>query len=183
LALPPKWLVKPAEIRQELLGRLVTYMATIAELEATGDLLPYDPDFEADEFPSRWVHLAPVFAKWQETVLPRETSDRGLLISPLEQVEQRLYEYCLGRPMIYDRDRKILEPQSAHVWQIKTPDARLFGWLPARRHFIAVCGEMKSRLLHNDNYKPFIAQVIAFRNALNLNAPKYLTGVFPRDIC
>jgi hypothetical protein len=158
-------------------------MATIPALENAGALLSYDPDFEADEFPTRWVHQAPEFVSWLANVLPHELPEGGRISTPYEQVEQRLYEYCLGRPMTYDRDRKVLAPQHHYVWEIKTPDVRLFGWLPAPRHFIAVCGEMKARLAPNAKYKPFIDRVVAFRDNLDLDLPKFLTGVSPNDIC
>jgi hypothetical protein len=47
-------------------------MATIADLETVGHLLAYDPDFEADEFPSRRIYCDPAFNHWQETVLINE---------------------------------------------------------------------------------------------------------------
>jgi len=162
---------------------VVTYMATIAILEKTGDLLPYEPDFEANEFPTRWIHQAPSFATWLEITLRAERADAERNLSPYEQVEQLLYSYALGRTMIYARDRRLLTPVGLHVWELKMPDVRLFGWLPQRRHFIAVCGEMKRRLRDNASYRPFLDQVVAFRTALNLDPPKFLTGVQANDIC
>lgn len=162
---------------------MVTYMATIAMLEAAGVLLPYDPDFDEGEFPTRWVHQAPSFPKWMDNILRGEAPDAQRNLSPYEQVEQRLYDYCLGRPLAYDRDRKLLTPAGFSVWELKTTDVRLFGWLPLRRHFIAVCGEMKRNLRTIGSYRPFIDQVVAFRSDLDLDPPKFLPGVSPNDIC
>ena len=85
--------------------------------------------------------------------------------------------------MIYARDRRLLDPVGFHTWELRTPDVRVFGWLPARRHFIAVSGEMKRRLKPSSKYTPFIQGVVAFRDALDLDAPKALTGVATHDIC
>lgn len=158
-------------------------MATIAELENGRLLLPYDPDVESDEFPTRYIHMAPDFERWFEDHLPTEPSPGGLGLTPYEQTEQKLYDYCIGRPLSYDRDRKILRPQGLHIWSLKAPEVRLFGWLPKPRHFIAVCGELKCRLLTERDYAPFIERVRAFRDGLPLDSPKFLTGVRPNDIC
>lgn len=162
---------------------MVPYMATIAELEDAGLLLPYDPDVEDGEFPSRYIHLAPDFKPWFEIHLPTESSPDRLHLTPYEQAEQKLYDFCMGRPLAYDRDRKILHPQGLHIWSLKAPEVRVFGWMPKRRHFIAVCGELKCRLQSSSDYTPFIERVREFREALPLDMPKFLTGVRPNDIC
>ncbi|UYN96676.1 MAG: hypothetical protein KIT25_07025 [Enhydrobacter sp.] len=157
-------------------------MATIPILEAKGDLLPYEPDFEHDEFPSRWIHQAPDFPAWLGK-LQEEEPDQPRNLSPFEQVEQLLFDYAVGRPMIYARDRRLLEPVGFHVWEMKTLDVRLFGWLPMRRHLVLVCGEMKRHLKPSSRYKPFVDRVVAFRDKLDLDRPKFLMGVQANDIC
>ncbi|MDP3161036.1 MAG: hypothetical protein Q8N31_13530 [Reyranella sp.] len=161
----------------------MTYMATIGDLENAGKLIGHDADLESHEFPTRWIHLAPQALAWLTTVLPSESADGGRKISPYEQVEQIFYEYVIGRPMAYARDRKKLNPVGYHVWEFKTPDARLFGWLPKRRHFIVVCGQMKRHLTNNKDYAPYVEKVVHFRSTLDLDEPKFLTGVLPNDIC
>jgi hypothetical protein len=163
--------------------RLFPYMATIAELESDGKLLAYEPDFEANEFPTRWIHIAPTFPTWLEKTLRSEVADDGRNISPYEQVEQVFYEYALGRPMVYGRDRRKLDPLTQHVWEVKTPDVRVFGWLPQKRHLIVVCGTMKRDLKPSKKYDPHIQNVITFRNGLDLSVPKFLTGLTPNEIC
>lgn len=158
-------------------------MATLEGLAGKGELIEYDADMEPGEFPMRRVYVTTSFCHWMEKVLPSETVSSQSPLSPFEQIEQRLYDFCLGRPLFYDRDRKVLTPSGHHVWEIKTPDVRLFGWVPARRRFVVVAGAMKRDLIPNSKYKPYVDGVVAFRNALDLDTPKFLTGVLPSDIC
>lgn len=157
-------------------------MATIAMLEAAGHLLEFEPDLEEGEFPSRWVHQAPCFPAWFES-LKNETPDAPRNLSPYEQVEQALYDYCMGKPLIYDRDRRRLDPQLFGVWEFKTADVRVFGWLPQKRHFIAHHVAMRRDLKPASKYDQHRNDVVAFRDALDLDHPKFLTGLVPRDIC
>lgn len=98
-------------------------------------------------------------------------------------MEQAFYHYAIGRPLFYGRDRRKLDPLMRHVWELKTPDVRIFGWLPKPRHFIAVCGEMRRNLKPAAKYQPHIERVVQFRDALELDHPKFLQGIQANEIC
>lgn len=157
-------------------------MATIAMLQDKGDLIEYEPDLDPREFPTRWIHQASAFPGLFAS-LKNEQPDAPRPLSPFEQVEQALYDYCIGRPLAYDYDRKMLNPKQYGVWEIKTADVRVFGWLPERRHMIVVSLAMKRDLIPSSKYKPYVSGVVDFRDKLNLDYPKFLTGASPRDIC
>jgi hypothetical protein len=157
-------------------------MATIDDLRQSGKLIPYETELDTGEFVERQISFAPSGQHWFEQVLPGEVA-YGTPISPWEQVEQILHEYVTGRVMIYETDRKRLEPDVKFVWEFITPHVRVFGWLPQKRHFIVVNGEMKRRLPRKKDYAPFIQQVVDFRNNLDLNEPKQLEGIRANEIC
>ena len=102
--------------------------------------------------------------------------------SPLEQAEQILYDFAIGRPLAYGSSYHPLDPQASYVWELKTPDIRLFGWFPKRRHLVIVCWELKDNLKKHSEYAPYVKRVTAFRDALDLDEPKAVTGVSRNDV-
>jgi len=76
---------------------------------------------------------------------------------------------------------KDLMPATDEVWEFKTADLRIFGWLYRPRVFIAAL------LGYADFYKPpspvgsyedARKHVMSIRNTLDLDEPKYATGTF-----
>jgi hypothetical protein len=157
-------------------------MATLRDLIDRGELHEHDGALEPGEMPVRYVYFSPDFQKWYSTVLPSEPRDRSRREFPFDQVETKFYEFILGRPLVYDHDRKKLDPIGHHVWELKTPDVRIFGWFAKKGHFVAVCGEMKNRLLNNKNYDQFVQKCVEFRDSLDLDPPKSISGVKADDV-
>jgi hypothetical protein len=152
-------------------------MATLEHLAATDELLKHDPDFDRHELPERIAYFAPEFDEWLGMVLWPLAPTRGHQLSPFEQAEQILYEFVVGMPMAYSVHYRKLEPLAAHVWELKTRDVRLFGWFAKKAVIVLVCGELKEKLTIGRNYKPYVGKVVAFRDALDLDPPKAITGV------
>jgi hypothetical protein len=98
------------------------------------------------------------------------------------QAEQICYDYVLGRPLAYSVDYRKLDPLTSHVWELKTPDVRIFGWFSLKRNFVAVCGSLKKGVPKYKKYEPFIRAVTDFRAALDLDEPKAITGVNHNDV-
>lgn len=103
-------------------------------------------------------------------------------MSSYEQVEQALYDTVMKRPMRYGQDDRKLDPLIHHVWELKTEDVRLIGWFPCRATFIIVRGEMRKNLKPFSRYKPLIQDVVTFRNSLDVDEPKMLTGATHNDV-
>jgi len=79
-------------------------------------------------------------------------------------------------PMFHDMD-----PSSDQVWELKTADLRIFGWMYRPREFIAVCGGFADDYklpTKTKNYADDRRAVVEARNALPLDDPKYATGDF-----
>jgi hypothetical protein len=152
-------------------------MATLEHLAAIEELIRHEPDLESDEFPERFVYFAPEFARWVADTLSGEACRQGRNRTPHEQTEQILYDFIIGRRLAYGSAYHPLDPLPAYLWELKTPDMRLFGWFPRRRHFIIVCGELKDNLRKRSWYTPYTDRVVAFRNTLDLDEPKSVAGV------
>lgn len=157
-------------------------MATLEDLIAAGKIAKHEADLENHELPERVVYFAPEFDAWSGGVLSGLGCQHGRNRTPYEQTEQILYEFVIGRRLAYGSAYHPLDPLSAHVWELKTPDVRLFGWFPQRGHLIIVCGELKENLRKISDYAPHVGKVVAFRDALDLDEPKAVTGVRQNEV-
>lgn len=102
-------------------------------------------------------------------------------MTPAEQLITRLLQWITGKPMVYDRMFKGLIPASDGVWELKTADLRIFGWLYRPREFIAVCGGYADHYKEPTKIKDYADDkraVIHARNTLPLDPPKFVTGAF-----
>ena len=67
------------------------------------------------------------------------------------------------------------------VWEMKTADIRIFGWMAAPRKFVAVFADYADSYKGKNakrSYEDAKKKVIAFRNKLTLDNPKIATGTF-----
>jgi hypothetical protein len=157
-------------------------MATLAHLVATGKLVKHEADLERDEQPQRVVCFSPKFNTKLESSFQGMARLQGRNRTPYEQIEQILYDFIIGRPMAYGSQYHPLDPLVSHTWELKTPDVRLIGWFPQRGHFVVVEGELKDNLKKFADYSPHVQKTVAFRDALDLDEPKAITGVSRNDV-
>lgn len=157
-------------------------MATLEQLFNEGKLKRHRPALEPSELSERVVYFAPDFDEWLVTDLQPLPCFVGRKVTPFEQAEQILYEYVVGLPMAYGVHYKKLEPHGQHTWEFRTPDVRLFGWVPQKAHFVVVRGALKNQVKRFRDYAPYIADVVTFRASLDLNEPKSVTGVRANDV-
>ena len=137
------------------------------------------------EFDERQFYALPSFMNDMQNVVP--TWDAGVLdapLSPLQQLDDILRKWITGKPMRYGRWLKDLSPVSSETWEMKTADLRIFGWIYRPKVFVAVF------IGYADNYKsqkgdrPVEAyddardRVVENRKRLDLDEPKFATGVF-----
>jgi hypothetical protein len=102
-------------------------------------------------------------------------------LTPKEQLLERLRQWMAGHPMTYGPMFHDMDPKSDGVWEIKTADLRLFGWMYRPREFIAVCGGYTDHYKEPTkikNYADDRRTVVLARNALPLDGEKYAKGGF-----
>lgn len=100
-------------------------------------------------------------------------------LAPKEQLINRLLQWITGKPMVRGRMFQDLLPQGDAVWELKTADLRIFGWIYRPRKFIAVRGG------YADDYKEptkikFYGDdrraVVEARDVLPLDGEKFVMG-------
>lgn len=148
-------------------------MATLVELSEAGVLEVIDP-LEAGELPWRMLYATKEFLEWLDGVLPG-IGHNALYgnLTPLEQVFAVFYEYVAGVNFSSDRRfKKLSSTPDHHVWQFKTDEVRVFGWVPHKDAFICCFGDSKDNIEINRSYGRYIAQTAHVRNNMDLNEPK-----------
>src|SRR5579871_1034018 len=101
--------------------------------------------------------------------------------SPLEQVDEILYRWITGKDLRYGRWFKDLMPRSDEVWEMKTADIRIFGWIYRPRTFVAVFGDyadLYKGKIQRRSYEEAKRRVKRERDALDLDPPKYAGGTY-----
>ncbi len=157
-------------------------MATIHRLLAEKQLFDITVPLGRREFQSRRIYALLTFVDWKDNELPRLQPGRlRATETPEEQFDNILFKWISGKEIRYGTMFKDLSPIGDEVWELKTVDLRIFGWMFQKDTFVAVFGD------YADNYKPpnlrssysvAMAKVVGARKKLDLDEPKFITGVY-----
>lgn len=157
-------------------------MATLLELIAQNEIIRVDPALGWREFETRKLCLLPSAQKWMEEVLPTLEANWNIEVSPAEQLDVLFYEFCIGKPLAVGFRFKCLTHLGNGIWELKTPDLRLFGWFVRKDCFIVSDCDDTDRVKQSKLYRGYCEQAVRRRNSLNLDVPKFVTGDNPDDV-
>lgn len=164
-------------------------MATIHELCKREELIALKVRLQRFQFETRSFYASLECKEWLDQNLSLLVAIDKSNIAPRSQFVMLLQDFITGKSFDYPRDFRRLRPVGEDVYELKTPDLRVFGWFHIRDTFIAVkaCGieEVKAHSLNNlkvDLYKPYIDYVIEYRNNLDLDHPKLMQGAEWNDV-
>lgn len=62
------------------------------------------------------------------------------------------------------------------MWELKTDDTRIFGWVPRRDGFICCFGDHANEVKLKDKYGAYMARTKLVRDLLDLDDPKFVSG-------
>jgi hypothetical protein len=150
-------------------------MATLIELSKSPALEVIDP-LEAGELSWRSLYATMGFIEWLDGSLPGVVHNTLYSdLTPTEQVFAVFYEYVIGDNFSSDRRfKKLNYTPSQHVWEFKTDEIRVFGWIPRKDAFVCCYGDSKDNIEVNNSYGRYIAQTAYVRNTIDLDEPKSL---------
>jgi hypothetical protein len=156
----------------------LTYMSSVVDACKAAGLVAYEPMLRRGKRAWRYVFASAAFVEWVKVDMPAIVPEHSEDGSPCEQFEQEMYGFCSGYALAFGSDTRCLEPIRLSVWELKTPDLRMFGWFCAKNYLVLHKGEKKGPegLERWDDYKPFIDEVVSFRNGLVTNLPQYVVG-------
>lgn len=161
---------------------MLTYMATLSKLCDDKVLLKGKGPLGPGRFYERGFYAFPGFVDWiKNEVKNRPTGRINSAMTPNEQLVERLRQWMAGEPMAEGPMFHDMRPSEDGVWELKTHDLRIFGWLYRPREFIAVCGGHKDDYEEPTKIKTYAddkRRVIAARDALPLDGAKFVIGKF-----
>lgn len=162
-------------------------MATIVQLEGSGDLHRFDPALDPDEQELRLMHTSSKLKEWVEYELPKVSSQWDIANSPEMQFDDYMGVYASGLPLTFGRQFKAFLPKPLElmgdgVWYLKMPDLRVFGWFYVKDCFIGVVADTAERVKKHNLYHGYRGEVVRFRDHLDLDEPKFIPGTDPDDV-
>lgn len=157
-------------------------MSTIPNLILAGSLLKIDAELNYDEQEVRCIYATPRAAGWLTQTLPVLVSKWDLEVTPQEQIADLLGLFCSGGKLEHGRRFHCLQPIGSGIWELKTPDTRLFGFFHRQDCFILTDADDATRVKKVGLYRGYVEQGVRFREALDLDEPKHIEGDKPDDV-
>ncbi len=158
-------------------------MATVIDLVAADRLFKLDPALEDNEQEWRLIYGLPKLLPTLQTALPTWKSHWRIEESPTQQFDALLEVFCSGDTLTFDRRFK---PLITHVkdgiWELKTPDLRIFGWFHVKDCFIASAMDQTFNVKSYDLYAGYANESVYHRNQLDLDEPKFVPGGDPNVV-
>jgi len=96
--------------------------------------------------------------------------------SPIEQIDDLFHDFVSGADLAYYERSHSMMPTDRGIWELKTPDARLFGWFPQKGTFIVAEADTAFRCKEHDLYAGYRDSAVRRRDSLDLDEPKFVTG-------
>lgn len=146
------------------------------QLAEREEVVKFDPSLGWREQEERMVYLLPPVAKWLECTLPELTSNWNLEQSPIEQLDDLVWQFCSGQELIVDRQFRLLRHHENGVWELKTADLRLFGWFHVRDCFVCAAANTALNVKNHGLYAGYVQQTVFLRDRLDLDEPKFIAG-------
>lgn len=157
-------------------------MATLLELEESGQIFRLDPHLDPDQQEYRLFYTSVTLKKWIEDDLPNLASDRNIEELPDQQFDSLVEVYASGGILTFEWMFKPLTHIGAGVWEFKTPDLRIFGWFHKKDCFVGAYAGEKWHIKQHNLYPGYASQTAHFCNTLALDQPKYVDGEDPNDV-
>ncbi|WP_342714096.1 hypothetical protein [Bradyrhizobium sp. B039] len=157
-------------------------MATFDSLLAEKQLIPVVLKLRPGQFPERKIYAFPECVDWMKSEVPRMATGRVASdFTPHEQLVLRIRQWIAGEPMAYGPMFHDMDPREDNVWELKTADLRIFGWMYRPRQFIAVKGgyaDDYKEPTKTKNYADDRREVVVARDTLPLDGEKFAVGAF-----
>ena len=106
----------------------------------------------------------------------------GILTLSAEQLAQYVDDFAAGTVLAVNWHLRTLNHLGDGIWELKTPDLRVFGWFHVRDCFIAVSGQLTQTIKEHNLYRGLANEAVHLRDRLDLDNPKFVAGTDPNDV-
>jgi hypothetical protein len=137
-----------------------------------------------DGHPIREVFGISSVAEWIKNTLPKLPTEAGAALTPQEELDDLLFNFISSKGrLVYGKMFKDLIPAGDEVWELKTYQLRIFGWMYRKDQFIAVVPSTAVAVKRGSSgYDAAKKRVIDIRNRIPLDEPKFVGGVITNVI-
>jgi hypothetical protein len=158
-------------------------MPTIADLVECGAIVKIDVDLAPRDQPLRLLYGTPQFIAWLQDVLAGAQPPYLFGHSSItEQIDDLFYSFLSGEQLIFTKQFRVIRAEENAVWELKTPDVRIFGWFMAKDCFVAVFGNWADTIKDHDLYRGYRIAIRRLRRELRIDATLCVKGVAPDDV-
>jgi hypothetical protein len=158
-------------------------MLMIEDLLRQGAIRRIEINLGAGEQPVRLLYGTPGFIEWLEALLqgaePRQRLGES---TAAEQIDALFYAYLTGKSLVYMRQFRMIRVEENAVWEMKTPDVRVFGWFMKKDCFVAVFGDWANHVKDHNLYKGYRVSIRRIRRELGIEGTLCVTGSSPDDV-
>lgn len=154
-------------------------MATLAQLDIRKELRRLGGGLVLREQAIGRLYAFPHVTAWFDRELPKlDQNDQHGSQSCTEQLDELMHDFVTGENLDYYARSHSMRPREPGVWELKTPDLRLFGWFHARLTFVVAEVDTMARCKEHDLYAGYRESVVRRREKLPLDEPKFITGTY-----
>jgi hypothetical protein len=157
-------------------------MATLIELDRIGQAFKLDPVLEYNEQEWRMIYTSPRLKNWIENDLSRLVSTWAVEVDPVQQLDALIEEFCSGTTLCFGEQFKPIQHVKGGIWELKTPDLRMFGWFHVKDCFVAWRADHADFIKEHDLYYGLAGEAAMFRDRLDLDEPKFVPGEDPNAV-
>jgi hypothetical protein len=158
-------------------------MSTIEELVESNALSRIEVEMGLEDQPLRLLYGTPGFVDWLNQILAgAEPENRLGEATPAEQVDQLFHDFLSGAPLVHMRQFRFIRAEKNAVWELKTPDTRIFGWFLKKDCFACVFGDWTDNVKDHDLYRGYRISIRRLRRELGVDDTLCVQGVDPSDV-
>jgi hypothetical protein len=158
-------------------------MPTIEELVEANAISRIEVEMELRDQPMRLLYGTPGFVTWLNEILGgAEPKSRLGEATPAEQIDQLFHRFLSGSPLIHLRQFRFVRAEKNAVWELKTPDTRIFGWFLKKDCFACVFGNWTDEVKDHELYRGYRIAIRRLRRELAVDDTLCVHGVDPDDV-
>lgn len=153
-------------------------MTTIVELVERSELTRVGGNLLRHEIPKRAIYVRNSVLVWLEDNLDELQTDGYVpgASTPKQQVVALFRAFIRGDDPSNFMLPTLMEPNENWVWELRTPDLRLFGWFYRRGCFIVTGVNTKKVCVDQRLYGGYRDECVSWRNRSELEPPIVLEG-------
>ncbi len=133
----------------------------------------------------RELFAFPHVIQWLREVLPTLEPELSLarahelphgVQTPKQQLDDLFHDFVSGEDLDFYEKAHMMNPDTMSIWELKTIDLRLYGWVYRRCCFIIANIDSAVRCKEYSLYPTYRDDTRKRRDLIELDEPKYVTG-------